>query len=733
MTNRSPHDKLTTNTRAALDAIQRGFQPIPILTKSKKSALTGWTQLRWENKSEEEIIEQFQKWEADDLGNLGILCGEPSGDLIDVDIDHRLAARFREYFLPPTPARSGRAGARNSHYWYIAEPGTLPGTRRHKLADGNVSIELRSTKSQTVIPPSIHPTGEDYIWEGEPWGGAAGPTIVNGKVLAVQVAFIGLGAALLEKWPKKGSRHDAYLALAGGLLKQGELVHPYWERNLPALIRAMASVTLDDDGPETREKEVMGTTLRRIRESTPEIVGFGRLAEIIGQPQVDMARRLIADIEQAAGYISEHPKTDSTASDRLRERDRDGDHTELDGVLDGVLDEREIQLSTIPDHERDPLSERLASWEPVDLDPYLSGAVKPSEPKVLMREDGQHLMYQGRVNMLYGSSESAKSWIALQICLQEMARGQRVMFLDLEDEPVQTLHRLQALGAGVDDVRTQFTYIRPEEPLSPMQRNRWGGPMETETGALNLNLFEKALSMTDPSLIVVDGMTVLYGLHGLDTNDAVSTDVITGWLKQLTRNGRSTVVIIDHTSKGSVKGSLPIGSQHKVAMVQGSMLQVWPIKQPMPGAIGEVELIVLKDRPGAVRAVSEIAVGKAQVSARVMMDSREAGKTVMDIEPPRAGSSASPVPELDMSYSREAERAERAKEWEERVKHAFGGELGKDLSGPEIRDLLSHYGEPKSVTAAITRLVQQGWLEAIGATKGRRYVLQIGGAGYDSP
>ena len=47
---------------------------------------------------------------------------------------------------------------------------------------------------------------------------------------------------------------------------------------------------------------------------------------------------------------------------------------------------------------------------------------------------------------------------------------------------------------------------------------------------------------------VVDGMTVLYGLHGLDSNDNASTDVITGWLKQLTRNGRSTVIVIDHMS-----------------------------------------------------------------------------------------------------------------------------------------------------------------------------------------
>ena len=33
-----------------------------------------------------------------------------------------------------------------------------------------------------------------------------------------------------------------------------------------------------------------------------------------------------------------------------------------------------------------------------------------------------------------------------------------------------------------------------------------------------------------------------------------------------------------------------------------ALLQAWPLKQPMPGAVGEIELVVLKDRPGQVTA-----------------------------------------------------------------------------------------------------------------------------------
>ena len=73
-----------------------------------------------------------------------------------------------------------------------------------------------------MIPPSIHPSGESYRWEGTPWGGEDGPAVVNGRVLATQVALLALGTVLLDGWPKQGSRHEAYLALAGGLLRQGD-------------------------------------------------------------------------------------------------------------------------------------------------------------------------------------------------------------------------------------------------------------------------------------------------------------------------------------------------------------------------------------------------------------------------------------------------------------------------------------------------------------------------------
>lgn len=678
-------------------------------------ATAGWTRLSYS--TEDEVREKFESWAEDGFTNVGVLLGEASGGLVDVDLDHPKTNRLKRALLPPTPMITGRAGRPGSHFWYVAKQGTLPGNRRHKMPDGGMAVELRSTGSQTLLPGSTHPSGEEYTWDGTEQGN---PAIVDGRVLTVQVALLGLATILLDAWPSEGSRHEAYLALAGGTLRNTDGgVHPYWERNLPVLISALAEATNDDDGADSRVSEVMHTTLKRIR-SGELVQGFGKLGEILGTDVVKQARVLLRETESAAGYVAressdvEHAGDPSTSSD-------EGSLAERTAAL-------EDEVGGLEPTERDPLNERLVSWQPVDLDPYLAGNVKLQDPDVLARDDGANLMYRGRVNMMFGSSESAKSWIALQTCLQEIVKGERVLYLDFEDEPISTLDRLQRLGAGHDDIRSQFFYIRPEEPLAPMQRNRWGQVNETQGGKDSQEVFESTIDAVDPTLIVADGMTVLYGLHGLDANDAVSTDVITTWLKKLTRNGRSTVVIIDHTGKGAQKGAFPIGSQHKTAMVQGTLLQAWPLVQPMPGRVGEVELIVCKDRPGKVREVSLEGsdTNRSQTSAKVTIDSRREGQTNMTISAPKALGTGT----IDLSQSKAAEAAQKAQDWEQRVLHVYGGELGKGMKLREIMEKLAPFGDDGAVKSAVHRLIDQNYIEIVGNTKGRRYVLTVGVDGY---
>jgi hypothetical protein len=595
--------------QAAKDAVSHGFTPVPIRDGGKNPHVSGWTHLHWDPDNLDDVELAFARWHSEGASNLGLLLGTKGGGLVDVDLDNANALRLRG-LLPPTQMRTGRAGRPMSHYWYVVEE-NFPGNRRFKMPDGSMGVELRASGSQTLVPPSIHPSGERYRWEGRKWGGESGPAKVDGRTLLVQTTLMALGVVLIEKWPEAGGRHEAFLALAGGLLRFGHHgIHPFWERNLPVLIDAIVGATGDEDGADARVKEVMGTTLEKLRAGEPA-VGLPRLAEIIGAENAELARRYARDVESAAGFSAD------TA-------------TEVDVVADA--DEAAETVADLPPEDRDPLGERLGTWQPVDLDPYLLGEVRVPQPTVLRRSDGQGMFYEGRVNSLYGRSEAAKSWVALIACQQEMALGQRVMYLDFEDEPTFTIERLRRLGAGDDDVRHQFVYVRPEDPLMDMQRNRWGNAEPTEVGRRNHELFAHALETSDPSLIIVDGMTVLYGLHGLDSNDAVSTDIITTWLKRLCRNGRSTVLVIDHTGKGAVKGSSPIGAHHKIAMVQGTALQAHPIDQPMPGARGVIQLVVYKDRPGQVRANST--KEQPATAAVVILDSTRKDETHVEVQVP---------------------------------------------------------------------------------------------------
>lgn len=602
----------------------------------------------------------FDKWASEGASGVGLLLGEPSGGLIDIDLDHPKALRLKDHFLPPSAMQSGRTGRRRSHRWYRVTD-DLPTTRRYKMPDGQVSVELRSTGGQTVIPPSIHPSGESYQWEGSPWGGKDGPKEVSGRKLAIQVALLGLGSVLLDAWPKQGSRHEAYLALAGGLLRLGEGIHPYWEQNLPVIIEAMADATHDEDGAEARVKEVMGTTINRLRDGG-KAVGFPKLAEIIGVDHAESARRMAKEVESLGGYVpGQYSPTETPPTHDLHDA---------------------VPNSTLDPEKRNPMEERISTWGAVDLEPYLTGEVVLPDPTVLQRVDGKGLLYPGMVNSLFGLSESAKSWVAMYGGVQEIAKGERVLYLDFEDSPAGIIDRFRRLGAGDDDLKNQLIYVHPDDPLADMQKYRFGASA-TDEGRANASVFRDLLKSYDPTLIIVDGMNEIYGLHGHDTNDATGTSIVTSWLKTLCRGGRSTVVVIDHTGKGGGSGSSPIGAHHKIAMVQGTAIRADVLKRPMVGELGRIRLVVYKDRPGSVRAFSS--KDSEQIAGIAEIDSRREGITSIRIVEHDSN---------DLSYAttpavaKKLETLSRMTELKEKIIDLFGGDVDKELTTGEVVDEL---------------------------------------------
>ncbi|MCC6284786.1 MAG: DUF3987 domain-containing protein [Phycisphaerales bacterium] len=167
--------------------LSRGYAVIPVPARKKIPVIKGWTDLRL---SERDLPAHFNG-----TGNIGVLLGEPSGWLVDVDLDCEEAVALAPKFLPPTGAMSGRPGKPASHWWYVCEGAK---TRKHQdPATKKMIVELRSTGAQTVVGPSMHPSGEQYdALDGE-------PAVVDIGVLGAAVAA--LAEAVIER---RGGRKD---------------------------------------------------------------------------------------------------------------------------------------------------------------------------------------------------------------------------------------------------------------------------------------------------------------------------------------------------------------------------------------------------------------------------------------------------------------------------------------------------------------------------------------------
>lgn len=246
--------------------IKRGWCPIPVPAGSKNPSRKGWQD---ERHTEADIKRVFAP-----SGNVGLLTGAPSNGLLDIDLDAAEAIEAARYFLPATDMRHGRFSKPSSHWWYhVADAADfriekfVDPTRKTDNGRACCLVELRGAGHQTVIPPSIHETGEPITWEanGEPG------QVMLGELRAA-VAKVASCALLAWRWPE-GARHDAALALSG-LLLRGGMTEPDAERFVEAVVRVAGDSEWSD-------------RVQAMRDTVPELTagkpttGGPRLAELL--------------------------------------------------------------------------------------------------------------------------------------------------------------------------------------------------------------------------------------------------------------------------------------------------------------------------------------------------------------------------------------------------------------------------------------------------------------------
>ena len=117
----------------------------------------------------------------------------------------------------------------------------------------------------TVFPPSEHESGEVVEWSSE-----GEPKRIDADPLLAQVHVLGAAALLAAHWPEKSGRHDAAMALAGGLLRAKWLPNDV-EEFIEAVATAAGDEEVDDRVASIRKQQDASS---RILASTLEVGGW---------------------------------------------------------------------------------------------------------------------------------------------------------------------------------------------------------------------------------------------------------------------------------------------------------------------------------------------------------------------------------------------------------------------------------------------------------------------------
>lgn len=267
--------------------LSEGWSPIPIPSGEKGPRIADWERTT------------FAPADFGDDDNIGVHLGKHAAGpgLYDIDLDDKWAPIAADILLAPTDRIHGRPSKPRSHRFYTCDE-TLEHFAIHGLGGANDTlVELRGISpnskayTQTVIPPSVHPSGEVLAWDqdGKPCHLKEGKPLIDG------VKDIGLAVLIARGFPGAGNRHIPRLALAGFLHRAG-----LEKLRILAIGRAIMRMIGGDEGDWL---DTARTTLAKL-EADPEatVTGGPTLREMLtdGEATLKKCNLLLGRLDQAA-------------------------------------------------------------------------------------------------------------------------------------------------------------------------------------------------------------------------------------------------------------------------------------------------------------------------------------------------------------------------------------------------------------------------------------------------
>lgn len=198
----------------------------------------------------------------------------------------------------------------------------------------------------------------------------------------------------------------------------------------------------------------------------------------------------------------------------------------------------------------------------------LDAEVGNLEPKFLFDELNRPMLIPGLLHIIYGPSESLKSFLAMTAALETGG-----IYLDLEMGIIQLSKRIRDMAYPYEFSNGFITGL---------------------SSADEIDAAYAVIKTMEPTVVVIDSLAQLAMNLGKDTNNGGDMGyVLSHYARSLTNLG-FTVVVLDHLPKAANSPDHPVGSQNKKA-------QADVMYRVQTSETGAVEIFVEKDRTYSIR------------------------------------------------------------------------------------------------------------------------------------
>jgi hypothetical protein len=563
----------------ALELANEGISVVPVATDgSKRPGVSTWKQYQERRPNTEELMTWFS-----DAQGVGVICGKVSGNLEMLELEGRAVADKLHIELKEMAHNAGLGEVweriNNGYvemtpsgglHWLYCIDGEVPGNTKLARRPGegdriDVLAETRGEGGFVIVAPTngtCHPSGGH--WKMLNGGPKSIPTLTVAERAQLHSLF-----ATFDAIPKQENIQEE-------LKPKGEGLTPGDDYN--------AKVTWDQiltplGWTKVHTNRAGVTAWRRPGKSegisaTTNHAGIDKFFVFSSSTIFEPER---AYSKFAVYALVEHGADFSAAAKALRSLGYGEARKEL-----GTLEIHAPSMVQLHNEEGEVIE---SSWIPKQLSEIDLEDENP--PTMLRREDGNCLLYSGKINAIFGESESGKTWLALEAIRQELEKNNIVFYLDFEDSARGILNRLKTMQVPTDKFKF-FRYANPDQAIEP-------GVAE---------LMRTEIMAYLPTLIVVDGVNAAMNLMNLDLEKNKDATTFSQTVLRPLRVGGAGILTIDHVTKSKDnRGNYAIGAQAKRADIDGAAFAV-SVSLPFGRGIdGALDITCTKDRPGFVRAI----------------------------------------------------------------------------------------------------------------------------------